>query len=201
MARIQTGPLVSDATGRAAGLVFRRTRFGLVAQGIGKTVIHTSAAAMLRKQYFRTAMNAWRSLPKAYYNTFLAALKDDNKGIPGPWITQFLAYAGGAAFDWRYVNEPDTYLGAFIGTQIGGTTWSVRYASKPSSCNDAHVFLFNDTGWWDKNWIYAYSSGVNTNWIITGKPLAGTYKGIIIPSIQPPYTRLIRPAAFSITFP
>lgn len=201
MARVQTGPLVSDATGRASGLIFRRTRFGLVVQGAPKTVIHTTAAAQIRKMYFRIAMSAWRSLPKAYYNTFLQALKDDNKGIPGPWITQWLAYAGGGALVWPYVNEPNTYLGTFSGSAIGPTTFTVTFASKPASCNDAHVFLFNDSGPWEWLWTYSYSGGTSKTWTVYRKPLAGSYKGVIIPSQQPPYTKIIRPATFSITFP
>lgn len=201
MARIQAGPLVSDASGRAAGLIFRRTRFGLVAQGAPKVVVHTSAAALLRKQYFRIAMQAWRSLPGAYQSYFKQRLKDDNKGIPGPWITAFQAYASGGAFVWNYVQQPDQKLGAFVSVNIGPVNWTVYFASKPANCSDAHIFLFNDAGGSILNWIYAFAAGASPIWGITRKPLPGTYKGIIIPSRLPPYTQLIAPATFSIIFP
>jgi len=66
MARILEGPLAASISGSVGNLTFERTKFGQIVQTKPVPPVHTSPAALLTKDRFRTAMASWGRL---WWNT------------------------------------------------------------------------------------------------------------------------------------
>lgn len=63
MAKINTGPLISDASGRIGPIVFRRTRFGQVVQAAPKMPPITSATVIANNTLLGDAQRVWGRIP------------------------------------------------------------------------------------------------------------------------------------------
>jgi hypothetical protein len=90
MAKINTGPLIADATGAIGPLVFRRTRFGQVVQARPKMPPIKNSTVLANNSLFADAQNLWSRLPPTISSQMARLPYSEPVSLNGQFVRQQL---------------------------------------------------------------------------------------------------------------
>lgn len=143
MARVQTGPLVLDITGKLGSVVLRRTRFGIVAQKNRAPITFQTAPAIQSRQRFAAGVRTWAIMP-VYLQAILKALHwTAHAASPGPWMSAWIAYGMSGPWHYPFRTHPAYSLRILDITVVFGKWHIDYYSTQPPAWDFFHAVPFH----------------------------------------------------------